>query len=97
MQQQSHEGLGAFASIALLNQAYQLKGGAMMSESPSNVLARMNTAFNAIYGTMSRETRMRAGKTFYSCQDWLLERGIRFHQTIDGRWVLDEKKEKKEY
>jgi hypothetical protein len=33
-------------------------------------------------------------KTFYSCQDWLLEHGIRFHQTLDGRWVLDEKDKK---
>jgi hypothetical protein len=64
----------------------------MMSESPSNVIARMNTAFNTIYGTMSGELRRRAEKTFYSCQDWLLEHGVRFHQTIDGRWVLDEKK-----
>jgi hypothetical protein len=67
-----------------------------MSESPSDIIARMNTAFNGIYGTMSRETRQRAERIFYSCQDWLLEHGIRFHQTIDGRWVLDEKKGEKE-
>jgi hypothetical protein len=64
----------------------------MMPEEPSTVIARMNTAYNAIYGTMSRETRMRAEKTFYSCHDWLQDHGIRFHQTIDGRWVLGEKK-----
>jgi hypothetical protein len=64
----------------------------MMAELPSTVIARMNTAYNAIYGTMSGEVRRRAEKTFYSCQDWLQERGIRFYQTIDGRWVLGEKK-----
>jgi hypothetical protein len=63
----------------------------MMPEPPSDVIFRMNTAFNTIYGTMSGELRRRAERTFYSCQDWLLERGVRFHQTIDGRWVLDEK------
>jgi hypothetical protein len=68
----------------------------MMPETPSNVIGRMNTAFNAIYATMSSETRLRAEKTFYSCQDWLQERGIRFHQTLDGRWVLDEKKPEQE-
>jgi len=68
----------------------------MMSDSPANVIARMNTAFNAIYGTMSGEVRRRAERTFYSCQDWLQERGIRFHQTIDGRWVLDQKKAEKD-
>ncbi len=65
-----------------------------MPETPSNVIGRMNTTFNAIFASMSSETRLRAEKTFYSCQDWLLERGIRFHQTLDGRWVLDEKKTK---
>jgi hypothetical protein len=64
----------------------------MMPETPSDVIARMNRAFNGVYGTMSRETRQRAERIFYSCQDWLLEHGIRFHQTIDGRWVLDQKK-----
>ena len=62
-----------------------------MPESPSTVIGRMNTAFNTIYATTMSETRLRAEKTFYSCQDWLQERGIRFHQTLDGRWVLDEK------
>jgi hypothetical protein len=52
----------------------------------------MNTAYNAIYGTMSGETRRKAEKAFYSCHDWLQERGIRFHQTFDGRWVLGEKR-----
>ena len=65
-------------------------------ETPSSVIGRMNTAFNAIYPTMSSETRLRAEKTFYSCQDWLQERGIRFHQTLDGRWVLDEKQPEQE-
>ncbi len=60
-------------------------------ETPASVIVRMNTAFNAIFATMSSETRRSAEKTFYSCQDWLQERGIRFHQTLDGRWVLDEK------
>jgi hypothetical protein len=64
----------------------------MMPETPSDVIARMNTAYNGIYGTLSRETRLRSEKIFYSCHDWLQEHGIRFHQTIDGRWVLDEKK-----
>jgi hypothetical protein len=63
----------------------------MMPESPSDVIFRMNTAFNTIYGTMSGELRRRAERTFYSCHDWLQEHGIRFHQTFDGRWVLDEK------
>ncbi len=62
-----------------------------MPDTPSSVIGRMNIAFNAIFATMSSETRLRAEKTFYSCQDWLQERGIRFHQTLDGRWVLDEK------
>jgi hypothetical protein len=64
----------------------------MMPDDPSTVIARMNTAYNGIYGTMSRETRQRAERIFYSCHDWLQERGVRFHQTFDGRWVLDEKK-----
>ena len=68
----------------------------MMPETPSNVIGRMNTAFNAIFATMSSETRLRAERTFYSCQDWLQERGVRFHQTLDGRWVLDEKKAEQE-
>ena len=63
-----------------------------MPESPSDVIARMNIAFNGVYGTMSRETRQRSERIFYSCQDWLQEHGIRFHQTIDGRWVLGEKR-----
>jgi len=41
---------------------------------------------------MSGETRRRAERIFYRCHDWLQEHGIRFHQTIDGRWVLDENK-----
>ncbi len=64
----------------------------MMAESPSSVIGRMNVAFNAIFATMSGEAMRKAEKTFYSCQDWLQERGIRFHQTLDGRWVLDEPK-----
>ncbi len=63
----------------------------MMPETPSTVIGRMNVAFNAIYSTMSSEARLRAERTFYSCQDWLQEHGIHFHQTLDGRWVLDEK------
>jgi hypothetical protein len=63
---------------------------------PSSVIGRMNTAFNAIYATMSSETRLRAERAFYSCQDWLQEHGIRFRQTLDGRWVLDEKKPEQE-
>ncbi len=62
-----------------------------MQDTPSSVIGRMNIAFNAIYATMSSETRLRAENTFYSCRNWLQEHGIRFHQTLDGRWVLDEK------
>jgi hypothetical protein len=64
----------------------------MMPDDPSIIIARMNTAFNAIYGTMSGETRKKAEATFYSCKDWLEKQGIHFHQTVDGRWVLDEKR-----
>ena len=62
-----------------------------MTDTPASVIGRMNTAFNAIYATMSSETRLRAERTFYSCQDWLQEHGIHFHHTLEGRWVLDEK------
>jgi len=60
-----------------------------MPETPSTVIARMNAAYNAIYVTLSRETRQKAERTFYSCHDWLQDRGIRFHQALDGKWVID--------
>ncbi len=68
-----------------------------MQDTPSSVIGRMNIAFNAIYATMSSETRLRAENTFYSCRNWLQERGICFHQTLDGRWVLDEKPTEQEH
>jgi hypothetical protein len=62
----------------------------MMQEYPSAIIERMNRAYNAIYGTMSSETRMKAEKDFYACQDWLRLRKIRFRQSLGGQWVLDE-------
>jgi len=62
-----------------------------MREEPSTIIDRMNNAYDAIYGTLSPETRRTAEETFYRCQEWLRLRGIRFHQNIlDGQWVLDE-------
>jgi hypothetical protein len=56
---------------------------------PSIIVTRMNRAYNAVYGTHSPETRRNAEQTFYRCQDWLRQRGITFHQALDGNWVLD--------
>ena len=63
-----------------------------MQEHPSAVIDRMNMAYNAVYGTMSCETRMKAEREFYACHDWLRMRRIRFHQSASGEWVLDEQK-----
>ncbi len=59
---------------------------------PQEIIGRMNTAYNGIYGTMSGETRRNAERVFYECKDMLEERKIHFYQTIDGRWVLGERK-----
>jgi len=58
---------------------------------PSAIIERMNRSYNAIYGTLSLETRRRAENEFYWCQNWLREREIKFRQTSQGKWVLDEK------
>jgi hypothetical protein len=60
-----------------------------MQEQPAIIIDRMNRAYDAIYGTQSRTTIMKAEREFYSCQDWLRERGIKFHQTPQGKWILD--------
>jgi len=60
-------------------------------EEPSTIITHMNSAYDAIYGTFSPETRKDAEETFYRCQELLRQRGIRFHQNVlDGQWVLDE-------
>ena len=62
-----------------------------MQEEPSTIISRMNNAYDAIYGTLSPETRRDAEQTFYHCQKWLRQRGIGFHQNVlDGQWILDE-------
>jgi hypothetical protein len=63
--------------------------GESVQEHPSVVIDRMNAAYNAVYGTISSETRMKAERAFYACQDWLRSRKIRFHQSLSGKWVLD--------
>lgn len=66
----------------------------MVQEEPSIIITRMNRrAYDAIYGTLSPETRRSAEQNFYRCQDWLRQRGIPFHQALDGMWVLDNKGE----
>ncbi len=64
---------------------------------PQEIIGRMNTAYNGIYGTMSGETRRNAERVFYDCKNLLEERKIRFHQTIGGRWVLGAKKTGQEH
>ena len=61
-----------------------------MPEEPSTILARMNRAYDAIYGTLSSETRRKAENEFYRCQNWLRERGIKFRQTLEGKWIFDD-------
>jgi len=61
-----------------------------VEEYPSVIIDRMNRAYNAVYGTLSSETRMKAEKDFYACHDWLRSRKIRFHQSLGGEWILDE-------
>jgi len=65
--------------------------GTVMQEEPATIIARMNRAYNAVYGTLSTETRRHAENEFYRCQNRLRERGIKFRQTLQGRWVLDDK------
>jgi hypothetical protein len=60
-----------------------------MQEQVAVIVERMNRAYAAIYGTQSSETRKKAEKEFYKCHDWLRERGIKFRQTPEGRWILD--------
>jgi hypothetical protein len=61
-----------------------------MREEPAEIIERMNRSYNAIYGTLSTETRKRAENEFYWCQNWLRERGIKFRQTPQGRWIFAE-------
>ena len=62
----------------------------MQSDSPSTIIERMNRAYDAVYGTLSTETMRKAENEFYWCQNWLRERGIKFRQTLEGKWILDE-------
>ena len=60
-----------------------------MQVQPSIIIDRMNRAYDAVYTTQSSQTRMRAEKEFYWCHDWLREHKVKFHQTPQGKWVLD--------
>jgi hypothetical protein len=60
-----------------------------MQEEPSTLITCMNRSYNALYGTLCPETRRKAETTFYRCQNGLRQRGMTFHQTLAGQWVLD--------
>jgi transcriptional regulator with XRE-family HTH domain len=58
--------------------------------SPSEVIVVLNRSYHTIQESGSRETRESAQTAFNVCYEWLRSRKIRFHQTDQGEWVLNE-------
>jgi hypothetical protein len=57
---------------------------------PDEIIVVLNRSYQTTRESNSRDTRDAAQKAFDNCCNWLRARGIPFHQTARGEWVLDE-------
>lgn len=70
-----------------------LMRGGKSQLSPSEVIVVLNRSYRTMQESSWRETRDAAQKAFNVCYEWLRSRKIRFHQTNQGEWVLEEAKD----